>query len=258
VTPAADQARAVALGAFRAKLAAIPLAGLSDEARLNRDFLTWTLDRQLSSLSFDEARMPFNSDGGFHQTLNYVATTTPIRTTAQARAWISRLRALPKFYEDNIANARRGVATGFTQPESTNQQVLERARAQAAAAVGTDPLMTPLAHLPAGVADPEGLRREAAAVISDQVRPAQRAFVAFLEKEYLPASRRTLGVRSVPGGEAYLHMAGRRPHHDGLHPRPDPPDRPVQGRPHPRRDGRGHYGNRLQGGFPQLPGLSAQ
>ena len=203
VTPAADRARAVALGAFRAKLAAIPAAGLSDEARLNRDFLTWTLDRQLSSLAFDEARMPFNSDGGFHQTLNYVATTTPIRTTTQARAWIARLRALPKFYEDNIANARRGVATGFTQPESTNQQVLERARAQVGVGVESDPLMTPLANLPAAVADPEGLRREAAAVITDQVRPAQRAFVAFLEKEYLPASRRTLGVRSVPGGEAY-------------------------------------------------------
>ena len=203
VTPGADRARAAALGVFKAKLAAIPVKGLSDEARLNRDFLTWTLERQLSSLAFDEARMPFNSDGGFHQSLNYLATTTPIRTTAEARAWISRLRALPKFYQDNIANARRGITSGFTQPDSTNQQVLERARGQAAAAVETDPLMTPLARLPASVADPEGLRREAMAVITDQVRPAQRAFVVFLEKEYLPAGRKTLGVRSVPGGEAY-------------------------------------------------------
>ncbi len=203
VTPAADRARSVALGLLRSKLAAIPVKGLSDAARLNRDFLTWTLDRRLSSLSFDEARMPFNSDGGFHQTLNYVATTTPVRTTAEARAWISRLRALPRFYEDNMANARRGMASGFTQPESTNQQVLERARAQASAAVESDPLLTPLVRLPAGIADPEGLRREAMAVIKDQVRPAQRAFVAFLENEYLPAGRKSLGIRNVPQGEAY-------------------------------------------------------
>jgi len=203
VTPAADRARSVALGLLRSKLAAIPVKGLSDAARLNRDFLTWTLDRRLSSLSFDEARMPFNSDGGFHQTLNYVATTTPVRTTAEARAWISRLRALPRFYEDNMANARRGMASGFTQPESTNQQVLERARAQASAAVESDPLLTPLVRLPAGIADPEGLRREAVAVIKDQVRPAQRAFVAFLENEYLPAGRKSLGIRNVPQGEAY-------------------------------------------------------
>ena len=203
VTPAADKARAATLSAFKARLAAVPLAGLSNEARLNRDFLTWTLDRRLASLSFDEARMPFNSDGGFHQTLNYVATTTPIRTTEEAKAWISRLRALPKFYDDNIANARRGVAAGFTQPDSTNQQVLERAKAQVAAEVATDPLMTPLARLPATVVDPEGLQREAMSVIADQVRPAQRGFVTFLEKEYVPAGRKTLGVRSVPGGEAY-------------------------------------------------------
>ena len=203
MTPAADKARAAALSALKLRLAAIPLSGLSAEARLNRDFLTWTLDRQLSSLSFDEARMPFNSDGGFHQTLNYVATTTPIRTTAQAKAWIARLRALPRFYEDNIANARRGIATGFTQPASTNRQVLDRARAQVVAAIETDPLMTPLARLPTSVADPDGLRKEAMAVITDQIRPAQRAFVAFLETEYLPASRKTLGIRGVPEGEAY-------------------------------------------------------
>ena len=34
---------------------------------------------------------------------------------------------------DNIANARRGIATGFTQPRSTIDQVLARAREQAAA-----------------------------------------------------------------------------------------------------------------------------
>ncbi|OXE36087.1 MAG: DUF885 domain-containing protein [Phenylobacterium zucineum] len=203
VTPAADQARIAALSTFKHNLAAIPVTGLSDAARLNHDFLAWTLDRRLAGLTFDEARMPFNSDGGFHQTLNYVATTTPIRTMAEAKAWISRLRALPKFYADNIANARRGIATGFTQPESTNRQVLDRARAQAAAVVETDPLMIPLTHLPASIADAEDLRHEALSVITDQVRPAQRAFVTFLEREYLPVGRPTLGIRSLPGGEAY-------------------------------------------------------
>ena len=38
---------------------------------------------------------------------------------ADANAWLARLEALPAYYRDNVANARRGVATGLTQPRLT-------------------------------------------------------------------------------------------------------------------------------------------
>ncbi|MDB5466186.1 MAG: hypothetical protein JWQ46_948, partial [Phenylobacterium sp.] len=60
VTPAADAVRRQAMLAFQARLARIDRSGLSDTARLNRDFLGWTLDRRLQSLAFDEARFAFN------------------------------------------------------------------------------------------------------------------------------------------------------------------------------------------------------
>ena len=205
VTPAADARRAKALAGFKGKLAKISRAGLSTEARLNADFLAWTLDRQLSSLTFDEARMPFNSDGGFHQTMGYLATTTPVRSVADAKAWIARLSALPANYADNITNARRGVKTGFTQPHSTTEQVILRAKEQADAPVEADVLLTPLMKLPPSISavDQAALRTEALAVVRDKIRPAQRAFVTFLETEYLPASRTSLAARSLPDGERY-------------------------------------------------------
>ena len=205
VTPAADAARAKALKAFQTRLSAIDPGELTEEARLNRDFLAWTLDRRLQSLAFDENRMPFNSDGGFNQTMGYLATTTPVRSTADAKAWIDRLKALPKYYADNVADARRGVKTGFTQPLSTNEQVLARAKEQAAAPVETDGLMTPLRVLPPSIpaAEQAALRDEAAAVIRDKIRPAQRDFVTFLEKEYIPAGRKALAARTLPDGERY-------------------------------------------------------
>ena len=205
VTPAADAARAKALKGFQARLSAIGEAGLSEEARLNRAFLAWTLDRQVQGLAFDEARMPFNSDGGFHQTLGYLAATTPIRSAADARAWIDRLNAVPAYYAANIANARRGAQAGFTQPRGTSEQVLARAREMVAAPVEADVLLTPLQTLPAAMPQPEqaALRAQALAVVRDKVRPAQRDFVAFLEKDYLPASRKTLAARSLPDGERY-------------------------------------------------------
>src|SRR4030095_5734757 len=107
------------------------------------------------------------------------------------------------YYAQNIDNARRGVKARFTQPRSTVEVVVARARTAAAAPVESDPLLKPFdgAALPrARLAE---LRATAAGVIRDQIRPAQREFATFVEKEYLPAARRALGVRSIPGGEAH-------------------------------------------------------
>ncbi|MBL8771732.1 MAG: DUF885 family protein [Phenylobacterium sp.] len=200
---AADLQRRAAYEAFQARLSAVDPAGLSPEARLNREFLAWTLDRRLKSLAFDEARMPFNSDSGFDIEMNYYASTTPLDSEADAEAWIARLRALPGYYAQNIENARRGVRTGFTQPATTGEAVLKRARAAAAAPVETDPLLKPFAAAKLPPARAAELRAAAEAVIRDRIRPAQRRFAEFLEREYLPASRKGLGARTLAGGEAY-------------------------------------------------------
>jgi uncharacterized protein (DUF885 family) len=203
--PQADAARARALQGFKSRLAAIAPGELSDEARLNRDFLVWIVDRRLQSLAFDEARMPFNSDGGFDWTMSYLASSTPMRTASDARAWIDRLNALPAYYRAHIENARRGAKAGFTQPRSTSEQVLKRARGQAAAPIGGDPMMEPLRELPPSIpaAEQAALRSQAEAVIRDKIRPVQTEFATFLEREYLPASRKALGARSLPDGERY-------------------------------------------------------
>ena len=204
-TPAADARRRAALSGFRDRLLRIPASRLGPAAALNRDFLDWTLSRRLASLDFDEARMPFSSDGGFDQTLGYVAGGLPMRSEADARAWIARLRALPAYYDAHVANARRGAKAGFTQPRPTVVQVLERARRAADLSPEADPLLAPLARLPADLPQPlrEALLADGRRALAEGVQPARRRFVAFLESEYLPAARPELAARSLPGGEAY-------------------------------------------------------
>ena len=143
VTPAADAAIKIRLEGFKARLNAIDPKALTDDGKLNRSFLLRVVDNGLQSLAFDESRMPFNSDGGFNATMGYAASSTQINSVADAEAWISRLQQVPKYYADSIANARRGVATHFTQPVSTTQQVIAQAKRQAAAPVESDVLLSP-------------------------------------------------------------------------------------------------------------------
>jgi uncharacterized protein (DUF885 family) len=210
VTPQADAARKTALAAFQARAKAIPDAGLSDDAKLNRDLLAWTIDSKLQTLAFDTARMPLSSDGGFYDTMGYLAASTPIRTAADARAWVDRLEAAPKNWRDNVANARRGVKTRFTQPRSTVETVIKLMREAVAVPVAGDTLLQPLAKLPDTVppADQAAMRARATRAV-EAIRVEQRAFLAFLETEYLPAARKQLGARSLPDGEAYYRFQVR-------------------------------------------------
>ncbi|MCC7266606.1 MAG: DUF885 family protein, partial [Caulobacteraceae bacterium] len=212
VTPKADAARGAWLQDLQGRLNAIPADGLDGEGRLNRAMLLFLIDERLQVLAFDEARMPFSSDGGFHTTVGYLASRTRLNTAADARAWIGRLNRLPGYYADNIANARRGVRDGFTQPRVTVEQVLVAARQAAAAPLAQDPLLAPFDTMSDAIPATEqaALRAEAMAVLERQVRPAQHQFVRFLETEYLPAARKSLAARSLPDGEAYYRWLVRR------------------------------------------------
>jgi len=190
VSPGADVLRKSFLEEFKERLTAIDPAGLSPEGKQRRDALDRTLSERLKSLSADEARTPFDKDSGFDLQVADLAATTRLDSEADALAWISRLKAVPRYYAGSIENARRGIQTGLMRPPSTVEAVLARAKAAVTVPVEEDPLLKPFdtSQLPAARLGELGM--EGAVVIRDQIRPAQQAYVTFLEAEYLPASRK--------------------------------------------------------------------
>ncbi|MDB5367379.1 MAG: hypothetical protein JWM77_3306 [Rhodospirillales bacterium] len=207
VKPSADRARTRALQQFKTRLAAIDARSLSPEARLNLSFLREIVDDRLAMLAFDPARLPFNNDSGFHTALNELAQRTPIDSARDAEAWLARLEATPTWYEDNVANARRGLATGFIQPRVIVELVLGVAKTQASTPVDADPLLQPLAKMPPSIAGRDALIARARTILRDRIGPARSAFVAFLESEYLPKSRASLAASDMTDGRAYYAAA---------------------------------------------------
>src|SRR5690606_14885415 len=161
------------------------------------------IDQTLDHSSHDPERLAFRSDSGFHTTPDYVARTTTISTREEAEAWLARLEALPGYYRQNIENLRRGIRTRVTQPRIVVERVLEVARKQAQTEPQRSVFLMPIARATSlNGAAREAHRTKALQLIEARVRPVQQEFVQFLEREYLPAARTRLGIRSVPGGEA--------------------------------------------------------
>ncbi|HXZ58727.1 MAG TPA: DUF885 family protein [Steroidobacteraceae bacterium] len=212
VSKAAEDRRAAALEALRARLSALPPSPAGSEDALTRRLLEWRLGMRLEAARFDEARIPFDNGDGFFNTGNYAAETTVIRTESDAVAWIDRLRALPVYFDQQIDNLKRGIATGFVQAQSTAGSVLGILKLAAEQPAAASPLLEPLQHLPSTIpADRQAaLRADAMAVVEQTVKPAQRNLVVFFERDYLPHARSQLGASSLPDGRAWYAFQVRR------------------------------------------------
>ena len=212
VSQPAEDRRTAALKALRARLSALPPSPAGSEDALTRRLLEWRLGMRIEAARFDEARIPFDNGDGFFNTANYAAETTVIRTDADAVAWIARLRALPVYFDQQIDNLKRGIATGFVQPQSTAISVLAILKLAADQPAAASPLLGPLAHLPATIpADRQAsLRADALAAVEQAVKPTQRKLVSFFERDYLPHARTQLGASSLPDGRAWYAFEVRR------------------------------------------------
>jgi uncharacterized protein (DUF885 family) len=212
VGPQADAARKTQLTAARQALDGVDLAALTADQRLTHAILKWSLDERLEGLSFDEARMPFSTDGGFDVILLYRANGMHLRSEAEARQWIALLAQTGDWYAANIAGARRGVADGFVQAVPTAQAVLDRARRTAATPVADEPLLAPLRDLPAAIPAERraALLADGTKVLADKVAPARAGFVTFLETEYLPRAAKSLAATDLPDGQRYYAFLVRR------------------------------------------------
>jgi uncharacterized protein (DUF885 family) len=211
ITPADDARRKAALEQFKTRLAAISGQGLGDEDRINLTFLKRVVDLRLESLKFDDGRLSFNNEGGPEGLLDYMASSTLIRTRADADAYLARLEAAAVFITDTTANMRRGVKSGFVQSRTTTEVVLPQLKANLARPVTDDGgLLKPLAKLPDSIsaADQQAIRAKARSIVDTRIRPAQQAFVKAVETEVLPVSKPRIGALYLPDGKAwYAYLA---------------------------------------------------
>ncbi|MFL6742552.1 MAG: DUF885 domain-containing protein, partial [Sphingomicrobium sp.] len=184
------------------QLNAIPVAQLSPGERVNAAVFRTILENAIADARFREWEMPFNSDSSFW---TYLDSREPFENAAEYQRYISRMREIPRLFDENIANMRDGLKRGFTVPRAT----LEGRDASVAAFVVGEPMESafykPFQAMPATIpgAERERLRAEGVAAIEQAVLPAYAKLLVFLRNEYFPKARATVAARDLPDGDAY-------------------------------------------------------
>jgi uncharacterized protein (DUF885 family) len=224
VDAASQQARLAYWTRTLTTLDSVPFDELSAEEKVNAQVFRTSIRALANDVRFRTYEAPFNSDTFFWTEF------TPRQGFATAgayRAFLGRLRDVPRYFDEQIANMRAGLARGFTVPRVS---VVGRDKTIEPYVKGdtTNPLYVPFTQIPSTIpaAEQAAMRGEAATVIRDVVAPAYERFLSFMRTEYLPKARTTLAAIAMPDGEAYyqamiekfttLNLTAKQIHEIGL------------------------------------------
>jgi uncharacterized protein (DUF885 family) len=205
VTPATQQRRLKADEQFLRRLHAIKRQRLSPQQQVSYDLFEFMVSQRVTLGKYREWRTPLNSDSGFHADVLYMDELANPQTVKDYENFIARLKDLPRFFDENIANMRQGMRDGFTLPSAILEGVAKIVASEQYDDPMKMPLWRPFAKFPDAVPEHERGRLAAAgkAALVSAVIPAYAAFQRFFENEYRPAARTTIGASALPEGRAY-------------------------------------------------------
>lgn len=189
------------------KLDAIPRAQLSAEEQVNYKVYRAEIEQFVANQKFRDYEMPANSDSAFWTDFGYTARR-PFKTLIDYKNWIAQMRDVPRYFREEIANMKAGLARNFTPPQAT-LQARDKSIANIAEGKPEDSLLyTPFREQMVGVppAEQEKLKAEAAQVIREIVQPAYADLLKFFRDEYVPHTRTTLAAEALPNGKEYYRQ----------------------------------------------------
>ena len=201
VDAASQEARLAYWTRTLAALDTIPFDELSPEEKVNAQIFRTSLRALANDVRFRTYEAPFNSDTFFWTDF------TPrqgFATLAAYRAYLGRLRDVPRYFDEQIANMRAGLARGYSVPRVS---VVGRDKTIEPYVKGdtTNPLYAPFAQMPPTIpaADRAALGTEAETLLRETVAPAYVKLLTMIREEYLPKTRTTLAATAMPDGEAF-------------------------------------------------------
>lgn len=194
------------------QLDGIDVAALSPAEQVNYAIYRPQIEHKAAEIRLRDHEMPFNSDSSFWSNLDFMARAN-LRTADDYRAYAARLRDVPRYFDQQIANMRAGLARGFSVPRAVlpgrDVSIATTAELKEPEAAS---LWAPYKAMPAGIpaAEQEALRAEGRAAIRDAVIPAFARLLVFFRSEYMPKARTTLAAEAMPNGKAWYREQIRK------------------------------------------------
>ncbi len=199
-----------------AALARIDRAGLTAADRLSADVFKFQRTSDLEGLEpallKAEIERPIDHFSGAQTYVPDLASgdgAAPFATVADYDNNLKRLGGYIVYLERAIERMNQGIADGVTNPKLVMVNVVAQLDALIAEGVEGSTFYKPVKKFPAAVPAKERTRLTAAyrTFIRDRLIPAHRRLRDYIDKDYLPHARASVGLGAMPGGaELYRYL----------------------------------------------------
>ncbi len=211
LTDAHEEAERQALLADLKALGGIDRAKLGPVDRIAYDVFKADRERDLKGYAPEIRRitdvLPINHFGGFQTFYPEFASSqgaAPFKTVLDYDNNLKRNADYAKLVDRMIARAREGMARGIMPPKLVVRNVIGQLDNLLAGSLETSLFYQPVTKFPDAVdaADRKRLTTAYAAQVRDVLNPAHKRLRDFLQNDYLPKARDTVGTSALPGGAA--------------------------------------------------------
>ena len=187
---------------FLTRLEAIDTTGFPDQEVLNQRLMVRDLRMELDGARFKSWEMPVNQQSGIHTGLPQLVNVLPFDNVKDYDDYVSRLKLLPRLFDQTIVQMRKGMADGLMPPRMLLEKVVTQSNEIGNMPPEKSPYLQPFNKFPDSISEPDRkrLREAAIAAIHDAIIPAYAKFTAFVRDEYTPKGRTEPGVWSLPDG----------------------------------------------------------
>jgi uncharacterized protein (DUF885 family) len=187
-------------------LEAVPEAGLSDAARLNREVILWDLKTNNvgpKQFGISNPQSPYEvsqQDGSYFSVPDFLHSAHTIDNAADGEAYLSRLAQFATVLDNETAEVRRQAGVGFLAPAWALDLALKQMAELRAPTPEQSSMTDSLASRAATKNVAGDWRSRAAKIVADQVYPALNREIAAVSA-LRASSRQGDGVWRVPHGD---------------------------------------------------------
>ena len=190
---------------YESELSKIDFESLSEEEKNSFDIIKWEISVGKDLLKQNANLMPIHQFWGTHLTMAQLAageSAQPFKTEKDYKNFLKRMDLYAVWLDSAMVYMKKGIEKGIVLPKSLTEKVIPQFQEMITSKVEDNLFYTTIKSFPSdfSTAQKEALTKEYTTTISEKLMPRYQKMADFLKTEYLPKSRTTSGIGSLPNG----------------------------------------------------------
>ena len=193
---------------FETELSKVDETKLSSEEKISYEIIKWEIGVGKELLAQPSNLIPIHQFWGTHLTMGQYAGGTagqPFKTEKDYRNFLKRMDLYSVWIDSAMVYMKKGIAKGAVLPKALTLKIIPEFEDMITSKVEDNLFYSTIKTMPTSFSDTvkKDLTDEYKTTISNKLIPQFQKMTQFLKSEYLPASRNTSGIGSLPYGKEY-------------------------------------------------------